>query len=241
MKSAGTFATLGMAMLAFTPTSARADAAKEQAEVRKTSFKYAACVVRKHHAKASEALLATASNREITGKLAQIIDSDCLGSAAGLGVDMRFPNDTYKYALADALVNADFASRGHDSFSDRLPLAQPSETTQAEQTELLAKMKSGSKRKEVQRDLEKHNALVWLARYGECVVREDPKNARFWLLTPPETPEEVSRINAMRPAFSACLGTGTARFNRITMRGTVAINYYRLAMATVVPGAGGSR
>lgn len=227
---------LSLVLLAVAPVAARAgDSAKEQVKIRKITFDYAACVVKAHHAKASEAILATASNEAIMGKMSQIIDSDCLGSAAGEGVDMRFPNDTYQYALADALVNADFASHGHDSFADRLPLAQPPRTTQEEQADGLAKIKSGSKRKEAQRGYDKANALAWLARYGECVVREDPKSARYWLLTRPETPEEISRITAMSRTFSACLGSGTMRLNRITMRGTVAINYYRLAMATVIP------
>ncbi len=78
---------------------------------------------------------------------------------------------------------------------------------------------------------------AWLSRYGECVVRQEPAKARYWLLTPPDSPEEISRINDLRPAFADCLNEGTMKFNRTTMRGAVAINYYRLAMATRVPGS----
>jgi len=66
------------------------------------------------------------------------------------------------------------------------------------------------------------------------IVRDDPVKARQWLLTPPGGPEEISRINDLRPSFSACLLGGTMKFNRTVMRGTVAINYYRLTMATPV-------
>lgn len=210
------------------------DSAKEQARLRKITFNYAICVVRKHHEKASEAVLATASNTEINGRLSQIIDSDCLGKAAGRAVEMRFPNDTYRYALADALVNADFVSHGDPLFANRLPLAQPAAISEEKQTELLAKVKTDRQRKGMREEFGKQNAFAWLARYGECVVREDPVNARYWLLTPPETPEETSRIRAMQPAFGVCLHEGTMHFNRVTARGTVAVNYYRLAMATVV-------
>lgn len=230
---------LGTCALVCPNAAAARDQAKEQVRVRKITFDYAACVVRKHHAAASETILATASNRDILGRFPQIIDPDCLGSAAGLGVDMRFPADTYKYALADALVNVDLVTANIISFDDRLALAQP--VSAQSYAPLLARTKSDSKRKALQYDYEKQNALAWISRYGECVARQDPVNARYWLLTRPDTPEEASRIKAMQPAFAACLDAQAMRFNRIIMRGTVAINYYRLAMATVVPGAGSTR
>lgn len=135
-------------------------------------------------------------------------------------------------------MNADFANRGDTSFADRLPLAQPATVSAEKQAELLAKAKGSSKRKDLEQEFAKQNALAWLSRYGECVVRQDPVNSRYWLLTPPNIPEEASRIKALQPAFGACLSNGTMKFNRIMMRGTVAVNYYRLAMATVVQGAG---
>lgn len=237
--SAARFAMIVAVCAFLCPTSGNAaDSSKEQAKIRKITFDYAACVVRKHHEKASEAILATASNQAILGDLSQIIDSECLVSAAGYGVDMRFPNDSYKFALADALVNADFLSKGQTSFDDRLPLAQPVAMSSDAQAVLLAKIKSDRKRKDLQEQFTKSSILGWIARYGECVVRQDPVNARYWVLTRPDTPEETSRIKAMQPAFGLCLGSGTMKFNRVTMRGTVAINYYRLAMATVVSGAG---
>ena len=218
-----------------------ADNAKEQAELRKTTLKYAACVVKRHHVQASEAILATAGNDEIMKKFSEIIDSDCLDTVTGGGIYIRFPTDTYQYSLADALVNADFAAHGETSFASRLPLAQPAFLSVDDQTAYLAKTKSGRKRKEMSEDFGKQNARTWLSRYGECVVREDPINTRYWLLTPPETPEETSRIKALQSVFGICLGEGTLKFNRISMRGTVAINYYRLAMATPQPSTGKSQ
>ena len=241
MKSARFAIVVGLSALLCPMPGYTADSAKEQAKTRKITFDYAACVVRKHHAKASEAILATASNQDILGRLSQIIDSDCLVSAAGYGVDMRFPNDSYKFALADALVNADFSGNGEVSFADRLPLAQPPTLSPEEQAQRLAKTKSARTRKDMQDGFAKSDAFAWVARYGECVVRQDPVNAHYWLLTRPDTPEETSRIKALQPAFGACLGSGTMKFNRITMRGTVAINYYRLASATRVPIAEGVR
>ena len=211
---------------------------KEQIRLRRIAWSYGKCVVQKHHATAAEAVLATAGNKEIMGRLSQIVDSDCLEAAAGVGVDMRFPNDNYKYALADALVNADFAVQGETSFANRLPLAQPAIINAEQQSALLARAKAGRERDNVREEINKQNVMAWLSRFGECVVRNDPVSARYLLMTPPDTPEEMSRIRALQPTFSICLSEGTVHFNRVTIRGTVAVNYYRLAMATVVPAAG---
>lgn len=205
--------------------------------MRKFSAAYAKCVVRESHDRASAAVLSTSNNTDVMSRFRELVSPDCLQAAAGLGVDARFPAGTMQSALADALVNADFATHGEASFANRLPLAQPLAMTEAEKAEALAKAKSKRARDAAQLAAQRQALRAWLGRYGECVVRQDPEAARFWLLTPPDTPEEISRIKALQPAFGACLGDGTMKFNRVTMRSTVALNYYRLAMATVVPGA----
>ena len=222
-------------------TASAKDDSKEQAKVRKIAFKYATCVVRAHHDKASDAILSTASNGTITGQYRQVIDSDCLRNTAGPGVDMRFPKDTLRYALADALVNADFAAHGDVSFANRLPLAQPEIISPEDEAKAIAAARRQRQRDEIKNGVETSNALAWLSRYGECIARQDPVNARYWLLTPPETPEETSRINALRPAFGACLDKGTVKLTRSVVRGIVAVNYYRLAMATIIPSAGNNK
>lgn len=226
------------AALAGVPFVATADDAKETTRLRRVTLDYAKCVVNANHAKASEAILATSNNQAVLAHYQQLLDSDCLDSATGSGFDMHFPNASYLNALADALVNADFATSGEASFANRLPLAQPVYSTPSQQAVALAKIKSDRKRKELQQKFDEQSVLGWISRYGECVVRQNPEAARYWLLTPPDTPEETSRIKALSPAFSDCLGEGSTKFNRVIMRGAVAINYYRLAMATVVPGAG---
>lgn len=213
---------------------------KDQEKMRKFAHDYAACVVRKHHDKASEAILATPSNSAIIKNYSEILDSDCVVAAGGVGIDAHFPKDTYRYALADALVNADFAGHGIESFADRLPLAQPVMVSDQQRAETLGRIKGSRQRDAADKDITGQNALAWLLRYGECIVRHDPEGTRYWLLTRPDTPEETSRIVALQPTFGGCLGDGRLRLNRVMMRGTVAVNYYRLAMATVVPVAKGN-
>lgn len=214
---------------------ARADEARENARTRKLMHDYARCVVKAHHEQAAEALLSDVDNGMIQKKYPDLIDGRCLGQVGGDGLQMRFGGDLYRYALADALVNADYARQESTDFSDRLPLAHLHADTAAELAAKLAGVKSPHRRAAIERQSRKDAAVAWLSQYGECVVRTDPVHARRWLLTPPDGPEEISRINELQPAFGSCLDQGTLKFNRITMRGTVAINYFRLASATPQP------
>ena len=64
------------------------------------------------------------------------------------------------------------------------------------------------------------------------MVRVDPAAARALLLTMPESPEENARFAAMGTTFGSCLAEGeTLKLGKLALRGTMAINYYRLAKA----------
>ena len=210
---------------------------KENATNRKIMHAYARCVVKMKRIQAGEAIISNSDNGTIMKRYSDLISSECMAQTGG-SVQMRFGGDLYRYALADALVNSEFSAGGDSNFSNRLPLAHLLTGTQAELDAAVAKTKSKSKRAELEEDFKKRFGVAWLSRYGECVVRRDPVKARLWLLTPPDGPEETSRITDLMPAFNECLGEGTLKFNRVTMRGTVAINYYRLAKATPQPLAG---
>jgi hypothetical protein len=207
---------------------------REDAHNRKIMHQYAQCLVRKHHNRASDMILADENNDTLLARYHDLLDGDCLGSVGG-NISMTFGGDLYRYAVADALVNADYALQGPTDFVDRQPLAHLVAPDPAKLNIELAKAKNKTAKDRLQADFIKEASNTLLSRYGECIVRQDPLDARLWLITPPDTPEETSRINALRPAFSACLKDGTVKFNRIVMRGIVAINYDRLAMATAFP------
>ena len=107
-----------------------------------------------------------------------------------------------------------------------------------EQSELdttLAHVKTAKAREDTQNGFEKAKVMGALSRYGECVVRRDPNDSRLWVLTPPDSPDEDGRIDALRPFFGACLKDGKVAFSKATLRGAVALNYYRLAHAPRQP------
>lgn len=220
------------AAVTLSPT-ANAEGAKDMAYTRRVMHDYAKCVVRKRPKLASEAILADVDNGVLQQRYSQLIDPDCMGRVGG-SITMSFSGDLYRYALADALINAEFATEGPKSLSDRLPLAHVPMPDQDALSARLATTRSKARKAELQEGFDSQAATAWSSRYGECIVRAEPENVRLWILTPPDIPEELSRINALRKAFSQCLLGGTLRFNRVVMRGLVALNYYRLAKATPV-------
>ena len=212
----------------------------ETAKNRQIMFDYAKCVVKQRHGRAAEAILANVDTESIQRQYPDLIRPGCLTKAAGGGAKMGFGGDLYRYALADALVNADFAEARDRDFSNRLPLSHLPLPDRAAFDLQLAQAKDKQQREAMEKGFGKAAGTAWLSQYGECIVRQEPEKARRWLLTAPDVPEELSRINDIASAFAPCLpaSAGKVRFSRTTMRGAVAINYYRLAMATVQPLAG---
>lgn len=215
------------------PLSALAKSESGDAEVRRIAFDYANCVVRKNHSRAAALILSNADNTAIKHDYLSLLDRDCMKS----GVGLKFGMDQFRYGLADALVRADLSAREDKDFSDRLPLAHLAMPTRDELAVRLAATSSKKKRAEMQDDFNKEFSISWLSRFGECVARRNPVASKYWILTVPDSPEEISRINALRPDFSECLDKGTLAFSRSVLRGAVALNYYRLAFATKQAGA----
>ena len=217
-------------------------------ETRALVHGYAKCVVARRFAKASEGLLRNVDNRTLIREYPILIDSDCLSDQKRIRNDMRigtvrmsFEGDLFRYALADALVSRELASVPAPDLSavakldHRMPGAKP------EQVSASGKKMSRRKYDAAMKDYGEAVAFSYLSFYGECVVRTAPSTARALLLTVPDSPEEKERFDALRPAFAECLSEGTSlRFGRTALRGTIAINYYRLAKAATGAPAGGT-
>lgn len=225
---------LGLALLLLASLAMRPGAALAKAEAlspddaRRVVLDYATCIVKSKHEQAAKSLIVNADSAGIRRDFSRLIDGHCLRP----NVDsIEFTADLFRYALADALVAAEFADGGPGDFSDRRPLVHITGPSPADVETALAKAKPGKERDRVLSIYKAAQAAPVLSRYGECVVRHNPTGARLWALTKPGTPEEMSVINALRPSFAHCLKDGTVAFSKATMRGTVALNYYRLAHA----------
>ena len=86
------------------------------------------------------------------------------------------------------------------------------------------------------------SAYAALSPFGECVVRASPAQSLAVLRTRVETPEEDAALKAVFPVLGSCLEKGSAlRLNKFVMRGTLALNLYRLARAPRIAAAGGAQ
>jgi hypothetical protein len=210
-------------------------------ETRALMHAYAKCVIKRQPAKAAEAILANVDNSTILKRYPMLLSGECLGNAARENVQMRFTGDLYRYALADALVNRELAGW---TVPDLAPVPHLAHRDPGEPpARVTAKGRRIGKRNYAAAldAYEREVGYAYLSRYGECIVRSDPKGTKALLLTGPDAPAETAAFNALRPAFQACLTEGrTLRFGRVALRGSVAINFYRLAHTARAAAAGRS-
>jgi hypothetical protein len=201
-------------------------------ETRALTHAYAQCVVKQQPAKASEAIVANVANDRILRDYRMLIRDDCLTRQVHQSTQIRFTGDLYRYALADALVNRELASQSPPDL-ERVPKLDHHEPGPPPQPVDAKGRKLGKRRLEAARQAyDRAVTYAFLSHYGECTVRADPAGAKALLVTTPDSAEEAARFAALRPTFARCLPEGrTLRFGKVALRGSVAINYYRLAHA----------
>jgi hypothetical protein len=198
-------------------------------QVRALVADYGDCIVKREAARASAAILAGLNSNELLDRYPQLMQESCLHNRLGERVEVRFSGDQYRFAIADALVRRELAAVPPPVLDDVASLdhhgpAGPP-TSDAKDRPL-----EGRALELAMRDYEVDRAAHYLWRYGECVVRVDPAAAKAMLMTDPASPEEGVRFAAMSNALGTCLGEGrTLEFGKAALRGTIAVNYYRLA------------
>ena len=204
------------------------------AEVRKVQLHYGECVVKKHPVEARRFVNATKSEGpDFKKNLNAVGDGFCLAEVTP-GNDqsrMQFPGETLQYTLADALVRSEIREP-RAGFDNVASLDQP------ELVEADYRPKPGAKitdklLTQLANDRTKQATIVYLAEFGECVVRKNPIQAHALLMADPGSPEEGSALQAIYPSLGGCMTAGqTLTFNRSILRGTIAMNYYRLSLAS---------
>ena len=225
-----------MSMFALILTAAAAGAAQAESDVsvketRRILDDYGTCIVKRWPRIASEAIVRNVSNSELLTRYKRLIDGSCLQRRMPGALRVRFVGDQYRYALADALVRLELAAQPAPMLTDVPAL---SHRQAVEPSKLSPK---GTPLKPAQyaaalKGYEAARAFNFLSRYGECVVRVNPGAVRGLLLARPDTPEERAQFSALSTPFGTCLTEGqTLSFGKLALRGTLAVNYYRLAKA----------
>jgi hypothetical protein len=222
-------ATISIAVIA-TPIAAKKPNSTQQ--TRSISANYADCVVKKSAPQARGAIAELAGNLVVQKKYRRLIDSSCMGqvtndtSAGGIA----FGGDTFFYTMADALIRKDYSQSGPTDFSavtqlvHRQKLPDPS----ASDLEKMNKREQA----DIEKDVNRVNTFSTLSRFGECAVRGNPEASRQLSLTDVGSTSEREKFNQLVPALAKCLEPGaTAKFSPALLRGTIALNYFRLAYA----------
>lgn len=192
---------------------------------------YGDCIVKREQARASAAILAHVNVDEMLRRHPQLLQKSCVQNKLGDFVEVTFWDDQYRYAIAEALVRRELAALPPPVLDDvpaldhRGPQAPP-------RVDAKGRPLQGRALERAMRDYDQQRASNYMWRYGECVVRVDPVAAKALLLTEPASAAENARFKAMGTALGTCLAEGRSlEFGKADLRGTIAVNYYRLAIA----------
>jgi hypothetical protein len=212
-----------------------------QAQVRDIQDQFGRCVVARKAQIASRYVLDAYDAEEGARIINKLADGDCLVAAIGRRggvVRMKFPGGMLKYAIADALVRTELTAGPISGLSQVAPLAHPTFDPSAFLPPAGKTLKP-AKLQELEQAKSREQGSIYMSHYGECVVRRDPANSHALLMADPDSAQENAAFGRLRQAFGHCLDAGRQlELNKVSLRGTVALNYYRLAKAPRVTAAG---
>ncbi|MEJ6008952.1 hypothetical protein [Novosphingobium aquae] len=209
------------------------------AQIRKFLADYGACIAKREPELAHKAVVSGANfNRESPEgkrlKQRECMDEDLLANtASGFQgrLRMRLDDDTYRGVIAEALVGKSAKALSIDglkavailTYDEPRPLRMTYPDGKPVPEEKLARQRAAIARK---------TEATLMGKLGECVVRIAPEQSRTVLGTALETPAELQSLNALGPMLGQCVKAGeTVSLDRISVRGALAIAYYRLSQA----------
>jgi hypothetical protein len=202
-------------------------------KTRQVARKFAQCVVAKHPAQASAVILQDLRNKEIIQKYSILRDSQCAVNAEkeAFGIRLDFPGDTFRYVVAEALVNAQVAVPLGD-----VAMIAPLQHRVIDPRVIAAGSKLSGKAAQAFEEAKRFEEGQILAlQLGECIVRADPMGSHKLLFTQPASLDEDAAIGALQPKMGRCVPVGQKlAVNVVMIRGAIAVTYYRLAKAPLV-------
>lgn len=213
--------------------------APSMAQVRKFLGDYGQCIAKREPALAHKAIVSGANFHSDSPegkrlKQRECMDEDLLANtSSGFQgrLRMRMDDDTYRGVIAEALVvkgSAALTAEGLKAvplltYDEPRPLRLTYPDGKPVPEEKLARQRAAIARK---------TEATLMGKLGECVVRNAPEQSRAVLSTALETPGELQAINALGPTLGQCIKAGeTVSLDRMSVRGALAIAYYRLSQA----------
>lgn len=236
-------------LAAVTVASAAPAATPDPKLFRKAMADYGTCIVKWEPVKTRDFVLSGGFiNRRDSGENV-LLSRECMpgediiraGLAARGGIAtrarLRLPDVMIRWAIAGALFDRDAAKMTQTNFAAVPQLAYempfPIRTTTKDGDPIPSERIA-----EQQKRFDEKASDVAIAKVGECVARTDGAGTRAALLTPIDTAAELGALKALAPALSNCLPKGqTIGFDRMSLRGSLAVAFYRMASAAQLSGA----
>lgn len=203
-----------------------------EAETREAMESYAKCSVKAAPQLASTAVVEDWDRKLLIGTGSKLVSPDCT-RAAGFIRSLRFEANIYRALLAETLIKRDpavavaaDALKGMPTLAYRQPW--PVETVDAKgkplDAEAIARQQQGYDRRV---------GAIAGQQIGECVVRANPAGVRSVYDTKSGSAEELAALKALAPVLPGCVPANKKfSFDRASLRGSLALAYYRLAMAS---------
>jgi hypothetical protein len=187
---------------------------------------FAQCVV-KRTPDLARALVLLSTSIDFESRYMPLFNADCFSSAlrrnAAYGaVKLEMSRWRGRTIIAAALVNQDLANFDANQIKSAAPI--PRLTISPEGL-------SATKPKDKEALLKEQEDVI-LDALGQCVVRANPVNAQILLRSKINSDEEMQAIQGLVPNLRACVDKGSQfKLDRESLRGVIALNFYRLAYA----------
>ena len=174
-------------------------------DARRTTREYGVCVLKRFPKYGERVALEPVHTDEYDKLLKRMVIGDCLS----LG-ELSFPLNVVRSAVIEALYVEQFGRSGPTEFSQVPPIdylaGYPAELPGNART------------------------IVALAKFGDCVSRNDLVNARALAVSIPGSGDEKQRLIALSPSFNGCVIEGEKlTFSRSVIRGAVSEGLFRLS------------
>ena len=191
-----------------------------------------------HHSNDARAYLALDPSRPLTAEQAQLLRSDCMPMVSPapipviLGahtptIAIKGSRENYRFALAEALLLRTYRRSAPAIAPEAPPLSHPALVVGSpmpvdwhwDASEWFNHIKRSQQ-----------DALA--SAFGECVVRASPELSWTLLKTDVGSSAEAQAFEPLKPVLATCLGqTGGMAHGKFGIRGSIALNFYRLTMA----------
>lgn len=152
--------------------------------------------------------------------------SDCyVKTWMEVGHHVDTTGEVMRYALAEAIFRKRYRETHLLDLATVQPLSQGIANYKWQYSGRLTKQ-------ELEEDAAEQRAGLYLAFLGECVVRADPEGSRNLLLSEVFTPPEDSAFATLTSSLQSCVDKSReVQIDRTNLRGAIALEYVRLALA----------